>query len=109
MLHDRLQAEFLDRAHLHTDAAPQIAGHDRPAALVDQFVLLDAAIPNFLFHQRPRRTALHADLADLVNTIVDGLIVHHWGVGRDHHYTGARAEVGRQQLAIGAQLAQAGL
>ena len=71
-----------------------------------------AAVPDFLWHQGAAGAAVHADLADLaefVDAIVDRLVIGHIGVGEDDLQPRPGAEMGREQLAIGTELAQAGL
>src|SRR5262245_26621666 len=112
VLHHCRHAILLNRADLHADPTAQIARHDRAAALEDQFVLFHAAVPDFLWHQGAAGAAVHADLADLaefVNAIVNRLVIGHISVGENDLQPRPGAEMGREQLAIGAELAQAGL
>ena len=69
------------------------------------------APPDLLLDQRTARAAVHADLAllaELVDAVVHGIIVCHGRIGGDEHEPGPRAEVGRQQLAIGPELPKSG-
>src|SRR5262249_41826266 len=109
VLHDRRHPEALDRAGLHTDGAPIVARHDRPAALVDELILLDATPPHLLLDEGTTRATVHTDLTDLtelVDTVVDGLVVGHRRVSGDNPQSGSGAEMGREQLTVGTQLSQ---
>src|SRR2546429_9636924 len=112
VLHHCRHAVLLDRADLHADTTAQVARHDWAAALEDQFVLFHAAVPDFLWHQGATGAAVHADLADLtefVDAVVNRLVIGHIGVSEDHLQPRPGPEMRRQQLAIGTELAQAGL
>src|SRR5262245_48431425 len=112
VLHHCRHAILLDWADLHADTAAQVARHDWAAALEDQFVLFHAAVPDFLWHQGTAGAAVHADLADLaevVDAVVNRLVIGHIGVSEDNLQPRPGAKMGREQLAIGAELAQAGL
>src|SRR5437867_1587335 len=109
VLHDRRHPKALEQAGIHTDGAPIVARHDRAAALVDELVLLDATPPHLLLDEGTTRTAVHTDLADLaelVNAVVDGLVVGHRRVGGDDGQSGSGAKMRREQLSVGAQLPQ---
>src|SRR5215831_3851826 len=112
VLHHRRHAIALDGTDLHADAATQIVGHHGTAALEDQFVLFHAPVPDLLWHQGAPGAAVHAHLAhlaELMNAVVYRLVIGHIGIGEEDLQPRPRAEVGRQQLPIGPQLAQAGL
>ena len=110
VLHDVLEAILLDRADLHAHATAEVAGHDRTAALEVELVLLDSAPPDLVAHQGAAGAAVHADLAHLaegVDAVVDGLVIGDVGVGGDHHQPHPVAGVRGQQVAAGAQGAEA--
>ena len=111
VLHGRLHAVLLDGADLHADAATEVAGHDGPAALEVELVLLDAAPPDLVAHEGAAGAAVDADLADLtegVDAVVHRAVIGDVGVGGNHHDAAAGADVGGQQVAASAQLAEAG-
>ena len=112
VLHHCRHAVLLDRADLHADTTAQVARHDWAAALEDQLVLFHAAVPDFLWHQGAAGAAVHADLADLaefVDAVVNRLVMGHVRVGEDDLQPRPGAEMGREELAIGTELAQTGL
>ena len=111
MLHHRRRAVAVDGANLHTNGAALIARHHRAAALVDELVLFHAAPPDLFAHQGAAGAALDADLAYLakgVKAVVHRRIESDRGVGGDDLQAAAGAGVRGQQLAVGAQLPQAG-
>src|SRR5215510_11071163 len=112
VLHHCRHAVLLDRADLHADTTAQVACHDWAAALEDQFVLFHAAVPDFFRHQSAAGAAVYTDLTDLaefVDAIVDRLVIGHIRVGEDDLQPRPGPEMGREQLAIGTELTQAGL
>ena len=111
VLHDGGHAVLLDGADLHADAAAQVAGHYGAAALEVELVLLDTAPPDLVAHQSAARAAVHADLADLaesVDTVVHRRVVLYVRVGGDDHQAAAGADVRGEQVAASAQGAETG-
>src|SRR5215475_6766620 len=108
MLHHCWHTKALDRAHLHAHGTAIIAGHDWTATFVDELVLLNTTPPYFLREKGTTRAPVHTDLTDLaelVDTIINGFVICDKSICGNHCNTGSGAKMGGKKLAIRTQLA----
>src|SRR5215475_4567255 len=108
VLHHCWHTKALDRAHLHAHGTAIIAGHDWAATFVDELILLNTTPPDFLREKGTPRAPVYTDLTDLaelVDTIINGFVICDKSICGNHRNTGSGAKMGGKKLAIRTQLA----
>ena len=99
VLHHCWHTKALDRAHLHAHGTAIVASHDWAATFVDELVLLNTTPPDFLREKGTTRAPVYTDLTDLaelVDTIINGFVIRDKSVCGNECNTGSGAKMGER-------------